>query len=159
MRGRHIGRVRLIGICLASLLILLALVLAACGAGAATASYLRQAYVPVFTFAGASPVITSGLNQSIQDDLEFALQAEGRPILVMSPKDKRGTGEHEPMLMAIQFGQGRVFHTALGHGGKQLKSVAFIVTYQRGAEWAATGKVTQKVPADFPGPDAPSLRP
>jgi hypothetical protein len=63
------------------------------GIEVATASYLRQAYVPVFTFAGASPVITSGLNQSIQDDLEFALQAEGRPILVISPKDKRGAPE------------------------------------------------------------------
>lgn len=27
-----------------------------------------------------------------------------------------------------------------------------------GTEWAATGKVTQKVPDDFPGPDAPVLR-
>ncbi len=27
-----------------------------------------------------------------------------------------------------------------------------------GAEWAATGNVTQKVPADFPGPDRPSIR-
>ncbi len=34
----------------------------------------------------------------------------------------------------------------------------FIVTFQRGAEWAATGKVTQRVPDDFPGPDKPSLR-
>jgi len=31
-----------------------------------------------------------------------------------------------------------------------MKCVAFIVTLQRGAEWAATGKVTQKVPPDFP---------
>ena len=29
---------------------------------------------------------------------------------------------------------------------------------QRGAEWAATGHVTQKVPGDFPGPDKPSIR-
>jgi len=34
MRGRHIDHVRLVAICLASLLVLLALVLAACGAGA-----------------------------------------------------------------------------------------------------------------------------
>jgi hypothetical protein len=26
----------------------------------------------------------------------------------------------------------------------------FKVTFQRGVEWAATGKVTQKVPAGFP---------
>jgi type 1 glutamine amidotransferase len=62
------------------------------------------------------------------------------------------------MLMAISFGKGRVFHTTLGHGPDQLKSVAIIVTYQRGAEWAATGKFTQKVPDDFPNADKPSVR-
>jgi hypothetical protein len=39
-----------------------------------------------------------------------------------------------------------------------MKCVGFLVTYQRGAEWAATGRVTQKVPADFPTADKPSLR-
>ena len=57
---------------------------------------------------------------------------------------------------------GRVFHTALGHagGGKRTaqQCVGFIVTFQRGAEWAATGKVTQKIPADFPAADKVSLR-
>jgi len=28
----------------------------------------------------------------------------------------------------------------------------------RGAEWAATGKVKQKIPSDFPGPDKVSTR-
>ena len=38
--------------------------------------------------------------------------------------------------------------------------LGFIVTLQRGAEWAATGKVTNTaIPADFPGPDKVSLRP
>jgi hypothetical protein len=32
------------------------------------------------------------------------------------------------------------------------------VTLRRGAEWAATGKVKQKAPADFPGPDKVSTR-
>ena len=71
----------------------------------------------------------------------------------------RGTGRNEPILMAIDYGKGRVFHSTMGHGAAQCKSVAFIVTLQRGAEWAATGKVTQKVPADFPGPDKPVVRP
>ena len=75
-----------------------------------------------------------------------------------SPKDKGGSGEHEPVLMAIQYGKGRSFHTVLGHAGGQMKSVAFIVTLQRGAEWAATGKVTQKVPADFPTAEKDSRR-
>jgi hypothetical protein len=37
-------------------------------------------------------------------------------------------------------------------------SVAFITTLQRGTEWAATGQVTQPLPADFPHASQPSLR-
>src|SRR5579871_214508 len=70
-----------------------------------------------------------------------------------------GTGLDEPMLFTIAYEKGRVFHTTLGHGGDAVHSVDFIVTLQRGAEWAATGKVTQKVPADFPTAEKVSLRP
>ena len=72
----------------------------------------------------------------------------------MKNKWAAGSGEHEPMLFTINYGKGRVFHTTLGHANKPpftaIENVDFIVTFQRGAEWAATGKVTQKVPADFP---------
>ena len=60
--------------------------------------------------------------------------------------------------MTVSYGKGRVFATMLGHEGKHLKSVSFIATFQRGAEWAATGKVTQAVPADFPSADQASVR-
>ncbi len=96
------------------------------------------------------------------DELDDRLRGPAKNVTVLatafSSPEKRGTGENEPMLMDIRFGKGRVFHTTLGHAGEQLKSVAFIVTYQRGAEWAATGKVTQAVPDDFPGADEPSVR-
>jgi hypothetical protein len=32
------------------------------------------------------------------------------------------------------------------------------VTFQRGTEWAATGRVTQKVPQGFPTPNSVSYR-
>ncbi len=83
----------------------------------------------------------------------------------LSDKEKKGTGEHEPMFMTIQYGKGRVFHNTLGHVGPKevepvpaLDSVDFIASIQRGTEWAATGKVTQKVPADFPTAARVSLR-
>jgi len=55
------------------------------------------------------------------------------------------------MLMVIDYGKGRVFHTPMGHGNDSQECVGFIASLQRGAEWAATGKVTQKIPEDFPG--------
>ena len=61
--------------------------------------------------------------------------------------------------MAIYYGQGRVFHSALGHDVSALKCAGFIATLQRGTEWAATGRVTQKIPTDFPTADKVSLRP
>lgn len=109
--------------------------------------------------------ITKGLPPKFMhsaDELYNRLRGPAKNLSVLatafSPPDKRGTGEHEPMLMTIAYGKGRVFHTAFGHAGKHIKSVAFIVTFQRGTEWAATGNVTQKVPADFPGPDKPVVR-
>jgi hypothetical protein len=39
-----------------------------------------------------------------------------------------------------------------------LSGVGFITTFQRGAEWAATGKVSQAVPADFPDESKSSFR-
>jgi type 1 glutamine amidotransferase len=58
----------------------------------------------------------------------------------------------------VEFGKGRVFHTTLGHDVAALSSVDFVVTFQRGTEWAATGKVTQKVPGNFPTANTVSYR-
>lgn len=73
-------------------------------------------------------------------------------------EEVNGSGRHEPMLMAMEYGKGRIFHTALGHMDYSMECVGFITTLQRGAEWAATGKVTQEVPKDFPGTEVISTR-
>jgi type 1 glutamine amidotransferase len=101
-----------------------------------------------------------------QDELYDRLRGPARDVTVLAtafadPKT-RGSGRHEPMLMTVAFGKGRVFHTTLGHArgadAPAFHCVGFITTLQRGAEWAATGRVTQTPPADFPSADKVSRR-
>lgn len=60
-----------------------------------------------------------------------------------------GPGIHQPILWTLQYGQGRVFATMLGHDAPTVETPAFKVTFTRGAEWAATGKVTLPIPAEM----------
>ena len=89
-----------------------------------------------------------------KDELYDSLRgpAEDMHILATaySAPEYDGTGRHEPMLMTLDYGNGRVFHTVLGHADYSMNCVGFVTTLQRGTEWAATGKVTIPVPDDFP---------
>jgi type 1 glutamine amidotransferase len=78
--------------------------------------------------------------------------AEGLHVVATaySAPEQRGTGRNEPMLMTVEYGRGRVFHTTLGHADYSMRCVGFITTFTRGTEWAATGNVTIPIPADFP---------
>ncbi|MCG6157029.1 ThuA domain-containing protein [Rubinisphaera margarita] len=90
-----------------------------------------------------------------EDELYDRLRGPARNLNVLataySDPETRGSGEVEPMLMTLEYGDGRVFHTVLGHDTVALSSVGFQVTLQRGTEWAATGKVSMTdVPKNFP---------
>ncbi|MFS4417965.1 ThuA domain-containing protein [Maribacter sp. 2307ULW6-5] len=65
------------------------------------------------------------------------------------PRNK-GTGRHEPALMVLRYGKGRIFHNIMGHADYSVACVGFMTTMLRGTEWAATGRVTQAVPSNFP---------
>ena len=96
------------------------------------------------------------------DELYAHLRGPGKNMTVLataySDPANKGSGRDEPQLMALPYGKGRVFHTTMGHDIVALSSVDFVVTLQRGTEWAATGKVTQKVPASFPTAQTVSYR-
>jgi uncharacterized protein len=62
---------------------------------------------------------------------------------------KPGAGIDEPILWTTQFGMGRVFVTALGHDPADTENPAFKITFARGAEWAASGKVTISIPPEL----------
>ena len=64
-----------------------------------------------------------------------------------SSPDQRGSGNAEPMLVVTSYGEGRVYHNALGHvwkggGMEALEGAWFQQSLLRGCEWAATGEVT-----------------
>jgi type 1 glutamine amidotransferase len=106
--------------------------------------------------------ITKGLPASwlhARDELYDRLRGPALNMTVLATAyadiSYQGSERHEPMLMTIQWGKGRIFHTALGHVGRgtqhpAVECVDFIVTFLRGTEWVVTGKVTQQIPIDFP---------
>jgi type 1 glutamine amidotransferase len=96
------------------------------------------------------------------DELYSRMRGPGKNMTVLatgfSDSQNRGSGHDEPMLMVLSYGKGRIFHTALGHDINGMSAVDFVVTLQRGTEWAATGKVTQKVPTVYPTPNTVAYR-
>ncbi|MEM1353952.1 MAG: ThuA domain-containing protein [Planctomycetota bacterium] len=106
--------------------------------------------------------ITRGLPvefKQVRDELYDRLRgpAENLTVLATAFADRTtgGSGRHEPVLMTITYGEGRVFHTVLGDNPNAMKGVAFQETLIRGTEWAATGDVT--FPA-ITGDDLPADR-
>lgn len=106
--------------------------------------------------------VTSGLPERwmhSRDELYAKLRGPAENMTVLSVAKSKKTNEYEPVLFTIDYGEGRVFHTVLGHNvNRGMNCVGFIATLQRGTEWAATGKVTQTVPDDFPTDDKVSTR-
>jgi type 1 glutamine amidotransferase len=97
-----------------------------------------------------------------KDELYDSMRGPGKnmTILATAYSDPKydGTGRDEPMLIVLSYGDGRVFHTMLGHADYSMQCVGFITTLLRGTEWAATGEATIPIPADFPTAEKTSSR-
>lgn len=109
--------------------------------------------------------ITQGMPEvwlHTKDELYNSLRgpAENMEILATaySAEDNKGTGRHEPAMMTLTYGKGRIFHNIMGHADYSISDVGFLTSMLRGAEWAATGKVTQPIPSDFPNATTTSSR-
>ncbi len=132
-------------------------------------SHGKQWEFIVTTRAPKHPVMT-GMPQNwkhARDELYDRLRgpAENLEILATAYADEStgGSGREEPVLFTIKYGRGRVFHTVMGHVGKNqtiaVQCAGFVYTLQRGAEWAATGEVKQEIPKNMPNAHTVTLLP
>ena len=84
------------------------------------------------------------------DELYDNMRGPIKNVHLLATAYSKGTKAHEPLIWTVDYGKGRVFHTPMGHGADSMRCVGFSTTLQRGTEWAATAKVTLKIPENFP---------
>ena len=104
-------------------------------------------------YAQADHPVTQGMPREwahTRDELYDNMRGPAENIHLLATAFSKGTKAHEPMIWTVSYGKGRVFHTPLGHDLTGMRCVGFVTTLNRGTEWAATGKVTQKLPDNFP---------
>ncbi len=93
-----------------------------------------------------------------EDEVYYNMRgpAENITVLATAYSDPKtgGSGKQQPILMTLEYGNGRVFHDMLGHDEKGFMGVGYQNTLLRGTEWAARGEVTfpsvssEELPAD-----------
>lgn len=97
-----------------------------------------------------------------KDELYERLRGPAQNMEVLATtyasEEFEGSGRHEPALMVLNYGKGRIFHNIMGHADYSVQCVGFITSMLRGIEWAATGDVTIPIPQDFPTADQSSNR-
>jgi len=87
-----------------------------------------------------------------RDELYCSMCGPAKNLDVLATARSNKTKKNEPMFMTIRYGEGRVFHTTLGHDDISINCRGFYELVQRGTEWVARGEVkhTASVPEDFP---------
>lgn len=113
---------------------------------------------------GLAHPITDGMPTQwmhAKDELYDSLRGPCEEVQVLASAYCPRTERHEPVVMTIAYGEGRVFHTPMGHvgGTDPVHCVGFQTLIARGTEWAATGKVSVPVPAGFPSATEVSVLP
>ena len=81
--------------------------------------------------------ITAGLAAFETDDELYTCLAGDRPIHVVAKSRSKVDGKDYPMAFVLNYGQGRVFHTVLGHDAKAVTNSGVPELFRRGCAWAA----------------------
>lgn len=98
------------------------------------------------------PVVTGLRSFHTKDELWInpAVQP-GAQVLASgyaSAGQPQGSGKWEPVALAGRLGEGRCFTLLLGHDATFMENAGFRALLTRGTEWAGTGRVTIKPPAE-----------
>jgi len=89
-----------------------------------------------------SHAVTRSLPAELKADDELYHRMRMQPgvkVLATAFDDLRfkGTGSDEPVIWTVAYGEGRVFHTTLGHDVRAMQAEAFLKPFLGGAAWAA----------------------
>ena len=81
--------------------------------------------------------ITRGTNDfQTDDELYIGLVGE-RPVQLLATARSKVTGRDHPLAFTFQYGSGRVFHTALGHDERAIRTPETAELIRRGCLWVA----------------------
>ncbi|MHB0959542.1 MAG: ThuA domain-containing protein [Pirellulaceae bacterium] len=86
--------------------------------------------------------ITAGVADFQADDELYAKLDGDAEIHVLATADSDWSNKTEPLLFVKKYGKGNVVHNLLGHDVKARDYPEYATLLVRGAEWAATGKVS-----------------
>lgn len=86
---------------------------------------------------GETHPITEGMQPFETTDELYTCLAGDRPIKVLASARSKVDGKDYPMAFVLDYGQGRVFHSVLGHDLQALKNPPVVQLFRRATAWAA----------------------
>lgn len=97
---------------------------------------------------GTKPEVLSAVYDDVSMYKKAGWPAPHHPVLIPDGKleNMRGVETWQPVVWKNTFGEGRVFVCSLGHDIDTYRRINYLTLFVRGAEWAATGKVTLDKP-------------
>jgi len=99
-----------------------------------------------------NPVTRGMTNFMTTDELWIEMdQQTGNEVLcsAFASSSNKGRDRDEPVLICRNQGEGRCFYLVLGHDVAAMENLGWKTLMQRGTEWAAKGRVTIPIPAEF----------